>query len=208
MMCLTETSRAFDEVTIDDLLTSSGVEDAIFRQDAKSSSEKGPAGEGGPVLVSYCTDAEGNYDYWQRYLSLSKVLVRLDENGNEMKIPHTWTGRDPDAGMSVVSNSTMNSINIAKAYGGRYPDPIYPAYTRLSLRPNCHLVFGGDACDRGPGDIRVLWDLLQLYEDHPGRVHIILGNRDVNKLRIPVELHDTYTRSPGSTYWIPRDPES
>jgi len=28
----------------------------------------------------------------------------------------------------------------------------------------------------------------------------------VNKLRIPTELHDTYTRCPGATYWIPRDP--
>lgn len=125
------------------------------------------------MLISYVTDAEGNYDYWQRYLSLSKVVVRLDENGREMDIPYTWTGRAADSAMSVVSNSTMNSINIAKAYGGRYPDPVYPAYTRLALRPNCHLVFGGDACDRGPGDIRILWDLLQLYEDHPGRVHFV-----------------------------------
>ena len=29
----------------------------------------------------------------------------------------------------------------------------------------------------------------------------------MNKLRVPVELHDSYTRCPGATYWIPRDPE-
>lgn len=192
---------------INTILHAAGVDSATYKSADRSTREGGTAGEGGPILVSYCTDVEGNYDYWQRFLGLSKTITRLDKDGKQMNIPYQWTGRNPSAAMSVVSNSSLNSINIAKAYGGRYPDPVYPPYSRLSLKPNCHFVFGGDVTDRGPGDIRVLWDLLQLYEDHPGRVHFIMGNRDVNKLRLPTELHDCYLRKPGATYWIPNDPE-
>ena len=192
-------------IDIDAILQATGVASSTYKADTHTGA--GPAGEGGPILISYCTDVEGNYDYWQRWLNLSKVVVRLDDDGKPMKIPYSWTGRTPHSAMSIVSNSTMNSINIAKAYGGKYPDPVYPQHARLKLMPNCHLVFGGDVCDRGPGDIRLLWDLIQLQEDHPGRVHFILGNRDVNKLRLPTELHDSYTRSPGATYWLPNDPE-
>ena len=111
-------------------------------------------------VVSYCTDVEGNYDYWERFLDLSKVLTR-----------------DKSTDKVVFTN------------------------------PKAQFVYGGDVCDRGPGDIRLLNDLIQLYEDNVGRVHFILGNRDVNKLRIPIELHTKYLEAPGKCYWIPADPE-
>ncbi|KAJ1616086.1 hypothetical protein T492DRAFT_896219 [Pavlovales sp. CCMP2436] len=59
---------------------------------------------------------------------------------------------------------------------------------RLRLRDGCELVFGGDVCDKGDGDLYVAGELLGLKRRHPGRVHIILGNRDVNKLRWAQEL--------------------
>jgi hypothetical protein len=104
--------------------------------------------------IAYATDVEGNWDYWLRYIELSKVVSRGAEG-------------------------------------------------RLKLEPGCSFVYGGDVCDRGPGDLRVLNDLNNLYDDFPGRVHFILGNRDVNKMRIPVELHPSYLERPGEVYWIP-----
>lgn len=111
-------------------------------------------------IVSYCTDVEGNWDYWERFLEISQVV-----------------GRDPNTKKVIFK------------------------------KPNAQFVFGGDVCDRGPGDMRLLNDLVQLYEDNKGKVHFILGNRDVNKMRIPVELHVKYLEAPGKCYWINADPE-
>jgi hypothetical protein len=110
-----------------------------------------------PQNVCYCTDVEGNYEYWNRYIALSKALTR---------------------------DSSTN---------------------RLVLTNNYKFVYGGDVCDRGSGDLRFLDDLNNLYDDYPGRVHFILGNRDVNKMRVPIELHSSYLEKPGRVYWSPAD---
>ena len=60
--------------------------------------------------------------------------------------------------------------------------------SQLSLAPGCHFVFGGDAVDKGGGDLAFLRSLLGLKARHPDRVHLILGNRDINKMRLSAEL--------------------
>ena len=55
---------------------------------------------------------------------------------------------------------------------------------RWKLSEGERFVFLGDAVDRGPGSIRVVRTLLQLKEDYPDQVSLILGNRDINKLRV------------------------
>ena len=73
---------------------------------------------------------------------------------------------------------------------------------RLELSADCHFVFGGDVVDRGPGDLRVLSDLVGLKRAYPERVHFIMGNRDINKMRIPVEMHSAMIKLPARVYWI------
>lgn len=102
--------------------------------------------------IGYVTDLEGDYDYWKRYLSYSKVL-------------------------------TVSSQNI-------------------ELREGCHFVFGGDVIDRGPGDLRIVTDLLSLKEKYPSRVHLILGNRDCNKLRLLFALHPNVMKTYPNAYWL------
>lgn len=58
---------------------------------------------------------------------------------------------------------------------------------KLSLKNNCGFIFGGDSVDKGNGDIRIVKDLLQLKEDYPERVYLIIGNRDSCKLRFTSE---------------------
>ena len=73
----------------------------------------------------------------------------------------------------------------------------------MILNENCHFIYGGDVCDRGRGDIRILTDLVNLKEKYPDRVHFILGNRDVNKLRLPFTLHPNLVSRLPSVFWAP-----
>lgn len=58
----------------------------------------------------------------------------------------------------------------------------------LKLRDGCEFVYGGDAVDKGIGDLRFVRAMLGLKHRYPDRVHLIVGNRDCNKLRLATEL--------------------
>jgi len=68
---------------------------------------------------------------------------------------------------------------------------------RVHLRDGWIFVHGGDAPDRFLGSMSVVDELLRLKQEAPDRVVLIAGNRDVNKLRLPLEL---------STAALDRDP--
>ena len=74
------------------------------------------------------------------------------------------------------------------------------------LGDDTHFVYGGDVVDHKPGDLRILEDLVALKKLYPDRVHLICGNRDVNKLRLAAELSAAHrdawplSKHPG-VYW-------
>jgi len=82
------------------------------------------------------------------------------------RCPVLWYDGDPPLG-SVATN----------------PGPF-----RLVLKPGAIFVFGGDAVDNGSGDLRLCKQLVDLKTEHPDRVFLIVGNRDLNKLRFYAEL--------------------
>lgn len=108
----------------------------------------------GQKLVSYLSDLEGNYDYWNRFIQISEVLERLPNGELALK------------------------------------NPIY------------HFIHGGDVCDRSKGDQRILSELIQLKRKYPNNIHFLLGNRDVNKLRLPIALHPTVLKFRPHAYWV------
>jgi hypothetical protein len=72
------------------------------------------------------------------------------------------------------------------------------------LDENSLLVYGGDVWDRGGSDLYVIRQLLDLHKRHAGRVHFIMGNRDLNKMRILSELGCIGGEMPphGGVYWL------
>lgn len=79
-------------------------------------------------IIGYISDIEGNIDYWNKYLEISKVLYR-DPN---------------DKSICLYDKS-------------------------------CYFVYGGDVCDRGPGDVQLLHELVSLKEKYPEQVYLIIG---------------------------------
>ena len=72
----------------------------------------------------------------------------------------------------------------------------------IYLKENCQFVYGGDVCDRGMGDIQILQDLLKLKLQYVERVHFIMGNRDINKLRLPFSLSNFALKHPPVAFWF------
>ncbi|GAX23853.1 hypothetical protein FisN_20Hh058 [Fistulifera solaris] len=68
-----------------------------------------------------------------------------------------------------------------------------------------YLVFGGDIWDQGGSDLYVIRQLLDLKERYPEHVYIVVGNRDINKMRLLQEMHqDEQGLLPESygVYWL------
>lgn len=70
------------------------------------------------------------------------------------------------------------------------------ALQKLTLRPNTHFIYGGDSVDKGPGDIRLCRALASLKKRYPYRVSLLVGNRDLNKIRMWSELSDADMKRP------------
>lgn len=96
------------------------------------------------IRIGYCTDTEGNLDYFCRLVESPGSVLR-------------W--QDP---------STRTELELAD--------------------DGCYFVHGGDAVDKGPGDVRLCRMFVSLKRRHPERVFLLVGNRDLNKLRYSAEL--------------------
>ena len=127
------------------------------------------------IILSYFTDIEGDKFYLDRYVDNSKIL--------------TWT-----ATTNTITTATNTSTTIAdekqqqKEDYDEY-DYTFPYDRRIDfIDTNSMLVFGGDLWDKGGFDLYVTRQLLDLKRRYPDRVLWVIGNRDINKLRIPQEL--------------------
>lgn len=118
-------------------------------------------------LISFLTDVEGDRDYLNRFVEQSRVLCWRSLTAKE--------AADPPAERSMENRQTVHFPY------SEYIDFINPE----SL--DC-LVYGGDVWDQGGFDLYVIRQLLHFYQRYPDRVYLIMGNRDMNKMRIISEL--------------------
>ena len=81
---------------------------------------------------------------------------------------------------------------------------------RLLFRDSdCHFVYGGDSCDKGPGDLRLGRTLVDFKQANPDRVTLIAGNRDIKCRRFTYELNTMSDRRllyGAATFWNPDMP--
>lgn len=161
------------------------------------------------TLIGYVCDVEGNLCYWHRYLAISTVLERVDL----CKLKH-YNHFTSNAGHRELRIDTAIDVNTYYCKSVKYQnsgvdtvedDGFSIKGYELKLKDNCHFVYGGDVCDRGSGDIQILSDLIELKRTYPDRVHLILGNRDINKIRLKFALHPDATARHETVYWVPRE---
>ena len=82
--------------------------------------------------------------------------------------------------------------------------PFYEALDK-ELSKGTHVCFLGDYFDHGPGVLNSVVQIAKLKLKHGDKVHIILGNRDVNKFRIYFEK-DFIFKGNNTKYGIPIGP--
>uniref|UniRef100_A0A7S0F8R4 Uncharacterized protein n=1 Tax=Pyrodinium bahamense TaxID=73915 RepID=A0A7S0F8R4_9DINO len=78
----------------------------------------------------------------------------------------------------------------------------------LELEEGWHFVYGGDACCKGQGTLRFLETMVRLKKRWPGRVHLLLGIRDLNLTQWTGEFEgDFETRRTELAHLAGVDPE-
>lgn len=129
------------------------------------------------------TDVEGDGHYFDRFIRHSKVLGFRSFNP-------TYVQKD---------NSSSSNSNASSEYFPYSKEVVFlddgDCDDERKNNNSSALVFGGDIWDKGGADLYVIRQLLSLHRRYPNRVHFIMGNRDINKLRIADELSSCITES-------------
>ncbi len=86
-------------------------------------------------IIGYCTDVEGDLNYWNRYVGISRVLFR-DESDQKLKVR-------PNSIFVFGGSVLFKIVSILKIFEKNY-------------------IGAGDAFDRGEGDLRFAEELCDL----------------------------------------------
>jgi hypothetical protein len=168
--------------------------------------------DNGHQIISYITDVEGDASYLDRYVRQSRVIQFVP-----VQPRYTTT---TDSSLSSLSSSSS-------LFQGDFCSCAYFPYDHCldfqqqqnydddddddddDDNPKGMLIFGGDIWDKGGSDLYVIRQLLDLKRRYPSRVHFLMGNRDINKMRVCQELgidndNTTHTLLPhhDGFYWL------
>ena len=134
------------------------------------------------MRIGYVTDCEGDLDYFRRYVNLSKVLeYDVEEHGIACRQRRWEEGRRREQGTRADVEYVAEAAAVAAA-------AVAGGSLRLVDETTDFFVYGGDLFDKGNGDLRLCAQLVALKKRYPRRVFLLIGNRDINKLRFGAEL--------------------
>lgn len=167
-----------------------------------------------PTYVTFLTDVEGDGEYLDRFVNHSKLLgfrTVTPSFGGYGKHRHgeyenkfdgeTWNlGRydedyfpyDKDI-IFLDDDGDSGYHNSMLVYGVsplQYMFCVDSVPSVALILPNVCVIYliKGDIWDKGGSDLYVLRQLLSLRRRYPHRVFFLMGNRDINKMRIVDEL--------------------
>ena len=155
---------------------------------SSSSSDEAGSMDTNSRYITYLTDVEGDRDYLQRYVEQSKVLCwkeiqnDLSQQPTKMKdrpFPFPYT-HYIDFQRNLHNTTKLTTTQVVRSGGPRH-------------RTNDIVVFGGDVWDQGGSDLYVIRQLLDLKLRYPENVFFVMGNRDINKMRIVEEIGPVHT---------------
>lgn len=169
--------------------------------------EKIGGGNGDKICV--VGDIEGYFDYFVSFILFSDAFV-LNIDNEEVKNLHLTEKENSFITKDINDNKTtidrISFENIIKKFSK------FTTLDWFKLKEDYTFVFMGDVCDRDIGSIRITNILLHLKETvskngEGDRVFWLIGNRDINKLRLLYDLNNNYIENGGnevsmiSEYW-------
>ena len=131
-------------------------------------------------------DIEGDFKFFIKQMLLSKKFTC-----NSVK--------NPNISFNKMKIETIDEILQYWCEHSNY----YELLDNIKLENNTTFVFLGDVCDLSDGTIRVLYLLLLLKTKYNDRVFWIVGNRDINKIRLLDEYNsiDFTPTNKNLIYW-------
>jgi hypothetical protein len=161
------------------------------REESLSGTANGETKQRQRHCISYLTDVEGDRDYLDRFVDQSRILTFRP---TEPRTPAATTSASED-GMYFPYHYCLDFQNDDATNDGKDI-----------------LVYGGDVWDQGGSDLYVIRQLLDLQRRYPDRVHLVMGNRDLNKMRVVQEMGEASNNNDvnkkqllpphGGVYWL------
>jgi hypothetical protein len=136
-------------------------------------------------------NVEGNWEYFLSFVAHCNVFEEPEQkvpmkNNNKTKKEDEMDDTSTSTSTTTVQSSCLEDPDSNHTSNNNNNND--DACLWLKLRDGCYFVYGGDAVDKGPGDIRLCRTLVSLKQRYPDRVVLLVGNRDLNKLRFTAEL--------------------
>lgn len=160
---------------------------------------------GGNEKICVIGDIEGYFDYFISFILFSEAFDLNYKNNDEIKQLNL---SDDEKQFIEKIKTDKDKIDRDKFEKIINKFINFTSIDWFILKPTYKFVFMGDVCDRNIGSIRIVNILLHLkkHKDNVDRVFWLIGNRDINKLRLLFDINDEYINGEDeiqivSKYW-------